>query len=263
MIPLLMRPDSHRALDRAGGAHPVDRPHVEAVAAFGGLPGVAHAERGAEDGGLDVVHGDRVPGQHRLHVAVPDEPLEVGPGPRVHQRRPDDPHQIAAAALLLAHPRRQLLVVDRPLPAHLGGHEAELVGPVRAAQETLGVDHDALGAVLRLAHGDQVAPLEPARLDGLQHARRASPPRSPSAAGSAPATGRRPGRRSAGWRWRRSPPAGRRRPAAARSAPRARRQRAGRLKSGDVSGRHGACIRGRKLGGAQGGFKHARPCLDG
>ncbi len=83
----------------------------------------------------------------------------------MHQRRPDHPHEIAAPALLLAHARGQLLVVDRPLAAHLGGHEAELVGAVAAAEKPLGVHHDALGTVLGLAHGDEIAPAEPARLD--------------------------------------------------------------------------------------------------
>ena len=66
----LDEPGLHGALDGAGGAHPVDGAHVQPVAALGRLAGVAHAERGAEDRGLDVVHGDRVAGQHRLHVAV-------------------------------------------------------------------------------------------------------------------------------------------------------------------------------------------------
>ena len=143
---------------------------MQPVPALGGLAGVAHAERGAEDGRLDVVHRHRVAGEHRLHVAVPDEPLEVGPGPGVHQRRAHHPDEIAAAPLLLTQPRSQLLVVDRALAADLGGHEAELVGAVDAAQEALGVHHDALGAVLGLAHGDQVARFEPPRLDGLQSA---------------------------------------------------------------------------------------------
>ena len=37
-----------------------------------------------------------------------------------------------------------------------------------AAEEALGVHHDALGAVLGLAHGDQLALPQPPRLDGLE-----------------------------------------------------------------------------------------------
>ena len=111
----------------------------------------------------------------------------------VHQRRSDDPDQVAAAALLLAHPRRELLVVDRPLAAHLGGHEAELVGAV-GAEEALGVDHDPLGAVLRLAHRHQLA-LPGGAARWSPGPRPASRSRSPCAAGWA-----RPSRRR-GRRW--------------------------------------------------------------
>ena len=70
MMPLPMRPDLDGPLDRARRAHLVDRPHVEPVAALGGPSRVAHPERGAEDRRLDVVHGDGVAGEHRLHVPV-------------------------------------------------------------------------------------------------------------------------------------------------------------------------------------------------
>ena len=221
----LDEPGLDRTLDGADRPHLVDGAHVKAVSALGGLAGVAHAQRGAEDRRLDIVHGDRVPRQHRLHVAVPDEPLEVRPGPRVHQRGPDHPDEVAAAPLLLPQPGGQLLVVHRPLAAHLGGHEAKLVGAVGAAEEALGVDHDPFAAVLRLAHRHQLA--LPRRRGSMvsrtvrplhDHAVHARPLR-------ARPSGRPRARRWGGSRSRRSPRAARRRRAAARSAPRASRRR--------------------------------------
>ncbi len=167
-MPLLMSPVSTAAFDGAERPHPVDRPHVEAVPAFGGLAGVGHPEGGAVDGGLDVVDADGVAGQHRLHVALADEPLEIGPRAGVHQRRPDHPEQVAAALPFLAQAGGEFLVVDRALAAHLGGHEAELVGAVRARQEAGGVHEHALRPVLGLPHHDLLAGLEPARFDDLQ-----------------------------------------------------------------------------------------------
>jgi len=70
----------HRPLDGPRRAHPVDGAHVQSMAAFRGLARVAHSQSSPKDSGLDVVHGNGVPGQHRLNVAVPDEPLEVGSG---------------------------------------------------------------------------------------------------------------------------------------------------------------------------------------
>ena len=46
---------------------------------------IAHAQGGAEDRGFNIVHRHRIPGQYRLDVAVADEPLEIGPGPGMHQ----------------------------------------------------------------------------------------------------------------------------------------------------------------------------------
>src|SRR3954465_1375837 len=87
----------------------------------------------------------------------------------MNQRGPHDPDQITAPPLLLAYPRGQLLVIDRPLPAHLGGHEPELVGPMPAAEKSPGVDQNAFGAVLRLAHRHELALTKTPRLDSLQH----------------------------------------------------------------------------------------------
>ena len=63
MIPLLISPVSTACSIEPRRAHPIDGPHVQAVAALGGLAGVAHAQRGAEDGRLDVVDRHRVAGQ--------------------------------------------------------------------------------------------------------------------------------------------------------------------------------------------------------
>ena len=168
MMPLLMRPGLDRALDRAGCADPIDGPHVQAVPTLGGLAGVAHAQRGAEDGRLDVVHRHGVSGEHRLDVAVPDEPLEISTRPGVNQGGPGHPDEVPPLSLFLTEPRSQLLVIDRTLAADFGGHEPEFVGPMDVAQKALGVHHDPLGAVLGLAHGDQVAALQPPGLDRLE-----------------------------------------------------------------------------------------------
>src|SRR3954469_15709251 len=136
--------------------------------ALGGLAGVAHSQGGAEDGRLDVVHRNRVARQDRLHVTIPNEPFEVGSSARMHQRRAHDPDEITTPSLLFSNPGSQLLVIDRPLTAHFRGHEAELVSPMPSAQKTLGRDHEALGFFLRLSHGDELAPLEPPGLDGLE-----------------------------------------------------------------------------------------------
>ncbi|MCI0402110.1 MAG: PAS domain S-box protein, partial [Acidobacteria bacterium] len=84
-----------------GRGDPIDRPHVEPVARPDRLPPVRHAERRPVDGGLDVVHRDRVSRQDRLHVSLADEPLETGPGPGVDQRRSHHPQNVAAPAPLL------------------------------------------------------------------------------------------------------------------------------------------------------------------
>src|SRR3954470_7817166 len=110
----------YRPLYGACGAHPVDRAHMETVATLGRLAGVAHAEGGAEDGRLDVVHGHRIPRQDRLHISVSDEPFEVGSGTGVHQRRPYNPHQVPSAALLFPYPGGELLVVHRSFATDLG-----------------------------------------------------------------------------------------------------------------------------------------------
>ena len=159
---------------------------------------------------------------------------------------PDHPDQVAAAPLLLAQPRGQLLVVDRPLPAHLGGHEAELVGPWPPPRKPWACT--TMPSVPSSASPMATSsPRRAAGLDGLQplaalhdHAVHPGP-------GRAPATGRPPGCRSAGWRSRRSLRAARRRPAAARTAPSGAPANGGWLKSGNVSWED-RCIWGRKVG---------------
>ena len=69
MIPLPDQARLDRRLDRARGAHLVDRAHVQAVTRRRRLAAVGHAERRAVDRRLDVVDRDGVARQHRLHVA--------------------------------------------------------------------------------------------------------------------------------------------------------------------------------------------------
>jgi hypothetical protein len=166
--PALDQPGLHRSLDGPCRADPVDGAHMQPMAALSGLASVAHSQGGPKDRRLDIVHGDGVAGQHRLYVAVPNEPLEIGPGPRVHQRRSGHPDQITAPPFLLPNSRGQLLIIDRALSADFCCHEAKFVDSVAASQKTLSVNHDAFGAVLRLTHGNQLASLEPPRFDGLQ-----------------------------------------------------------------------------------------------
>ena len=242
-MPLLMSPVSTARSMEPGRPHPIDRAHVQAVAALGRLAGVAHAERRAEDRRLDVVHRDGVAGEHRLHVAVPDEPLEIRPRARVDQGRPHDPDEIATAPLLLTDPRRELLVVDRPLAAHLGGHEPELVGAVAPAEKSLGVHHDPLASRPPPRPSRSARPCRAA-------AARSSPGQSATLhddaihprPGRARSTSPPPLYRSAGWTWRRSPRAAHRPPAAARSARPGRRRRA--------AGKNRAWSKGRPAYGA-------------
>ena len=78
----------HRRLDRARGAHLVDRAHVQPVAAAAWprrsevMPSVVR-----EDRRLDVVHADGVAGEQRADEAVGDEPGHVGARARVDERR--------------------------------------------------------------------------------------------------------------------------------------------------------------------------------
>jgi hypothetical protein len=114
------------------------------------------------------MHRHGISGEDRLNVAVANEPLEIRSRPGMDQSRPDNPHQISAPPLFLTDPGSQLLVIDRPLAADFGGHEAEFVGAMYTTQEALRVDNDPVGTVLCLAHRDQVTPLESAGLDGLE-----------------------------------------------------------------------------------------------
>src|SRR5207245_483312 len=154
----------HRPGDATGPTDGVDGAHVERVPALDPLAAARHAQRGAEDRGLEVVHCDGVAAEQRAHVAVADEPDQVFARPGVHQRGPHDPQSLAAALLLLAQQLRQQAVVRRPLAGHFRLHEAELVGAVTAAEEALDVYVDALAAVLRRADGDRRALLHPTRL---------------------------------------------------------------------------------------------------
>src|SRR4030095_8769166 len=137
----------HGVLDGTKRPNLVDGPHMKAMAAVCGLSSVGHAQCGAEDRGFDVVDCDRIAGEDRLHVPVANEPLEVSPRAGMHQRRPRHPDEVTALCLLLVEPRGELLVAHRALTAHLGGHEAELVGAMSSAQESFGVTLYALGAV--------------------------------------------------------------------------------------------------------------------
>ena len=158
----------HRRLDRAGGPNPVDGPHVKAVAARGRLAGTGHAEGGTEDGGFDIVHRDGIADQHGVDVPVGNEPLEVGPGPRMHQGRSDDPDQVSAVPAFVFKPIGQLFVVDRTFPAHLGRHEPKLVGAGDPAKEPLAVHHDPLGSVFGQTDRHQLPSGDLPRLDRLQ-----------------------------------------------------------------------------------------------
>ena len=71
----------HRRRDRARAADLVDRAHVQPVSPRRRFPAPAHAERGAEDRGLDVVDRDGVAGEERTDESVADEPHHVAAGP--------------------------------------------------------------------------------------------------------------------------------------------------------------------------------------
>jgi hypothetical protein len=116
------------------------------------------------------MHRDGVAGENSLDIAILDEPLEVRAGAGVYQRGADYPHEVPSPSLLLAHPGRELLVIHRSLSAHFGGHETEFVDPVPSAQKAASIHHDALSAILRLAHSDQLTPPEPPGFDRLQRA---------------------------------------------------------------------------------------------
>ena len=127
-----------------------------------------------------------------------------------------------APRLFLAQQLGQHAVVHRLLARHLGLHEPELVGAVRAAQEPLGVHVDALAAVLRGAQGDRRAARHAARLGGHELAVRLAHDHAVHARQARTASRRRPPSRRSGDSWsRRTRRAARRRPARARTAPRA------------------------------------------
>ena len=96
-----------------------------------GIPvSVIDAERGAEQRALDVVHGERVPGEERLHVAAANEP-SAGARRRRCARRPDRPRRPSGRP---GPDRLHLLgddldhALDPPLRRHLVPHEDEVRG---------------------------------------------------------------------------------------------------------------------------------------
>ena len=65
----------HHLPQAAGRPNPVDRPHVVLMSVLGGLAALdVDPERGAEQGRLDVVHGQRVAGKQHLDEAELDQP---------------------------------------------------------------------------------------------------------------------------------------------------------------------------------------------
>ena len=133
-----------RVAQPAQPADRVDRPHVVLVPLVDGDPGVeVHPEGRAEEGVLDVVHGEGVPRQQPVDPAAPDEPAQVPPAAAVHHHRPRHHDDAPAFRLDLAHhghdPRHADL--DPPLGRDVAGHERE---PEAVALLELGQDADAV-----------------------------------------------------------------------------------------------------------------------
>jgi len=165
----------HACLDGGGNGScrgdRVDRPHVIAVAAADRPAAAVHAQRRARERLLDVVDGDGVAAEERVHVAVADEPGEDVTSARMQHRRADHPHDVSPTPALLAEDRRDPGVVHRLLAAHLRAHELELVirGAARA-EEAGGVHVDPFTAVLGRAQQNTLAGAHVPRLEDAERA---------------------------------------------------------------------------------------------
>ena len=161
-------PLGHRLLDRPGAADRVDGPHVQSVPALDAFARAGHPEGRAEDRGFEIVHRDRIAAQQRMTIAVFNEPDHVVARARVHERGSDHPEDPAAAHFFQAQQLRQDAVVHRPLARHFRRHKSEFVGTVGAAEKTLDMYEDPVGAILRRSDRDLVALAYAARLGDHQ-----------------------------------------------------------------------------------------------
>ena len=122
----------HAALDggadAAGAVDGVDRRHVIAVALLDRRAGhQIDAERRARQRELDVVHGQRVPGEDDVHVALADQRREVLDAAGVDDDRPGDDGDAAAGRLDVAHHLRDArhAAFDATLGRDVVAHERE------------------------------------------------------------------------------------------------------------------------------------------
>ena len=161
-------PLGHRLLDRPGAADRVDGPHVQSVPALDAFARAGHPEGRAEDRGFEIVHRDRIAAQQRMTIAVFNEPDHVVARARVYERGSDHPEDPAAAHFFQAQQLRQDAVVHRPLARHFRRHKSEFVGTVGAAEKTLDMYEDPVGAILRRSDRDLVALAYAARLGDHQ-----------------------------------------------------------------------------------------------
>ena len=148
--------------EAADAADRVDGPHVVLVPLVDGDPGVEiDPERRAEEGVLDVVHGERVPREQPVDPAPPDEPTQVVAAAAVHHHRPR--HHDDASAFRLHGPHHaddaRHADLHPPLGRDVAGHEreAEAVALLELGQDPDAVEsaHDLLAAadVPKLAAG--------------------------------------------------------------------------------------------------------------
>src|SRR5581483_11665970 len=91
------------------------------------------AERGPEKRLLDVVHGEAVPAEQRLHVAVTDEAGEVRSAARMDRHRARDDDDLPAPLAEPTHLPCDAIdgELDAPLARRVRGHEAESLARAR------------------------------------------------------------------------------------------------------------------------------------
>ena len=134
----------HCAAQAADPANHVDGPHVVLVPLVDGDPDVQiHPERGAEEGMLDVVHGEGVSRQEPVDPTLPDESAQIAAAAAVHHHRPRHDDDASTLRLDLPHHADDPGHADLhpPLGRDVTGHERE---PEPVAFLELGQDPDAV-----------------------------------------------------------------------------------------------------------------------
>ena len=159
----------HEGGDGAQPPHRVDGVNVVIVAVEVGLLGVdVLAQGGAQIAGLQVVGGQGVARHQAVDIAAPHQGGKGGPGVRVKGAGGAHHPQDVSVLPLVAEKLVELVIVDGVggLPAAAGA-EGEGLLVARLVGKTVGVDVDALGAVLRAAHHHRVPRLDVAELHNL------------------------------------------------------------------------------------------------